>query len=64
MTRQPLHARIDAALRLQPMTESELARCLSVTQQSISGCLAKQPVRPVGWRKRGRYAAIVWGRAA
>jgi hypothetical protein len=59
----PLRHRIPAALRLQPMTEGELSRCLSVSQQSVNECIARLPVKPIGWRRRGRYTAAVWGYA-
>lgn len=62
MSRQPLRERIVGALRLQPMTESAVARCLCVTQQTANSALnrlcRRGEVRRHGWEKRkGRPAA-------
>lgn len=49
----PLCDRIAGALQLQPMTVAELARCLSVCQQTIRRAIADAPVKPAG-SVRGR----------
>lgn len=62
MTMTPLRERILGALRLQPMTVAELARCLSVRPMSVRKLLRELDVRRVGTiRTKGRpwirYAA-------
>ena len=39
MTRPPLRQRITAALRLQPMTVDQLARCLTVSCSAVRNAL-------------------------
>lgn len=60
----PLRDRIIGALQLQPMTISELARCLSVQPASIRSRIREIDVQQVGtMRTHGRpwirYAARV-----
>jgi hypothetical protein len=64
MTANPtsMPERIEAALRLQPMTKFELAQCLSTTigviEQAMQHCRLKAVSleRNGNWRPRMRYA--------
>lgn len=51
----PLRIRVIGALRLQPMTVAELARCLSVERGTIRKIITEIDVKPVGTlRTKGR----------
>ena len=66
MRPQPLRERIPAALRLQPMTKTQLADCLSCTysrvDQLIQEMHKQHRVRIVGGVKRGNQRPDwLWG---
>ena len=60
----PLRERITGALRLQPMSITQVARCLSVepetARQALRRLERKGAVRVHGWIRRGRYNALAF----
>ena len=60
----PLRERIVGALQLQPMTQRQIAMCLSVTQQTASQAMnrlaKKGAIRPHGWGKGKRGNAALF----